>query len=314
MDVAGTRVAARLRQQSRDETIRMEDDVFHTLRTKTAALVVSAIAAGTLLLAAGDPSPARAVTPAQSTHAGLVSLLGWDLRSGTVYQGSLEAFWRQTLPAWGARYHAPHGLHLYGGRHGQYQVPGCRSTAEIGPSNGFYCPRTQRIYLDTQRPAGWNFGDYGAGGFLAHEWGHRVQHLLGDAYLQRMPHREYHADCLAGIYTRWAYGQGRLQGTDYGEFQSWLQSTPRSDSHGLPSYRAAWYRHGYTQFSLQACNEVYRARTRTRAAGPEQRHVAPPSTVGVTPAASQDGLPAGAGAGTVPSPGPADHEPHGPIR
>ena len=51
-------------------------------------------------------------------------------------------------------------------------------------------------------------GDFSAGGVLAHEWGHAVDSMTRTRAGNYKD--EYHADCMAGLSTRYAYVGGRL--------------------------------------------------------------------------------------------------------
>jgi hypothetical protein len=48
-----------------------------------------------------------------------------------------------------------------------------------------------------------------------------------------------------------------LGGADYWEFSNWLSSQRNSSSHGSGANRAAWFKYGYTQYSLGACDSAY---------------------------------------------------------
>lgn len=199
---------------------------------------------------------AEAMNPAQSEAAGVV----WYVGGGA---GSVDEFWSRSFSGWGigSSYARP-GIYWYnGGGIGDYDVLGCGNTSERH-LNGFYCPNTQSIYLDysdqTDRvaPGGrYTFGDGEVAGFLAHEWGHHVQKLLG--YPMDSYRAEYHADCLAGMYMRYGYGSGRLTGADYWEFHNWLLSTVDSSTHGNPTYRTLWYRYGWDTNNVGSCNLAY---------------------------------------------------------
>ena len=225
--------------------------------SRAGRLVVAVI--GVIVCVAGlAPSGASALNPPQSEAAGVV----WWVGGGP---GSIDEFWAATFGGWGRRssYLTP-PIYFYNGNGiGDYDVAGCGNTAQRR-YNGFYCPYTRSIHLDytdqTDRiaPGGrYTFGDGEAVGFLAHEWGHHVQHLLRLPTDQPVA-AEYHADCLAGMYMRYGYATGRLTGGDYWEFHNWLLSTPESASHGNPVHRTLWYRYGWDRYDVAACNLVYR--------------------------------------------------------
>ena len=154
-------------------------------------------------------------------------------------------------------------IYFYGDYYGERQTP-CGATAS-NRNNGFYCSTDNTVYLDYEYmqdfmgPGGrYNLGDYAVGGFMAHEFGHGVEAWLG-WQVGGSFRTEYAADCLAGMYTRWAYSTGRLTGSDYWEFDSWLRSTPKSTTHGDPNTRAAWYRYGYDYQNINYCALAYQA-------------------------------------------------------
>jgi len=197
---------------------------------------------------------ASALTPAQTTESGLVNLQGGWVSS--YYSGTVEDFWRRTLPAWGYSYSKPN-ISYYGNGSGGYYNTACGATAPWSGENGFYCSSNNSIYLDYWGQQGLltRLGDHGSGGFLAHEWAHRAQARLGT--LVGNFRSEYNADCMAGLYTRFGYNTGRLNGNDYWEFHNWLSGQRSSVSHGTGANRAAWYQYGYTHYSKAACDSAF---------------------------------------------------------
>ena len=218
-----------------------------SLVRRTRALVVGAAALATLGIGAVGASTASAMTPAQTTESGVVNLL-----AGTS-AGSITNFWATTMKAWGDAYAKPTLYYYNTSTVGFPNTPCGKALA----NNAFYCSSNNSIYLDYT----WNqqqlngYGDYAAGGILAHEWGHGIQAWLGQAYDGYRS--EYHADCMAGMYTHYGYAIGRLTGSDYGEMYNWLYYQAYSVGHGRGSARSAWYQYGYTQYSLAACNLAY---------------------------------------------------------
>jgi predicted metalloprotease len=221
-------------------------------RVASARFVVAVgILAATMAAGGSFAQQAAAMSPPQTTEAGVVNLL-----ASRSVSGSIEEFWVRTLPTWGLSYYTP-ALYYYGGTYGNYNTL-CDSTL-LFPNNGFYCQWSNSIYLDysfMQTKLEQN-GDYYPGAFLAHEWGHRIQHHLGSWYLEQGYRSEYHADCLAGLYTRYGYAARRLDGNDYWEGYNWLYYQPQSQSHGYGPYRAAWFQWGYTQYTKAACDQVF---------------------------------------------------------
>jgi predicted metalloprotease len=220
-------------------------------------VTVAALLAGAVL--AGS---AAAMSPAQSNSWWLANTIQFNQQNGSTPYGSIEHFWSTTLRTWGYGYSRP-GLIWYGDYFGNRNTGCTELSGQIVNTanrrqNGFYCGPDGTIYLDYEYMNSLiaQFGDFGSGGFMAHEWGHRIQHVLGRR--GQVFQGEYHADCLAGMYTRWGYATGMLGGADYWEFSNWLSSQRSSSSHGSGANRAAWFKYGYTQYSLAACDSAYR--------------------------------------------------------
>ncbi|MET0403648.1 MAG: neutral zinc metallopeptidase [Cystobacter sp.] len=154
----------------------------------------------------------------------------------------------------------------------------------VGP---FYCPGDQRVYLDLgffnelDRRFGAP-GDFAQAYVVAHEVGHHVQNLLGISgrvHSQRARSRadanalsvlqELQADCFAGI---WAHhAQKQRQVLEPGDIEEGLMAAsaigddtlqrraggrvvPESFTHGSSKQRATWFRRGFEQGSLEACD------------------------------------------------------------
>lgn len=157
--------------------------------------------------------------------------------------------------------------------------------AAMGP---FYCPADQRVYIDLSfyRELQDRFGapgDFAQAYVIAHEVGHHVQNLLGissavharqqradKAQANQLSVRlELQADCFAGI---WANHAERLRGLlDAGDIdealtaasaigddrlqqQSQGQVVPESFTHGSSAQRVRWFRSGYEQGAVAACD------------------------------------------------------------
>ncbi len=96
--------------------------------------------------------------------------------------------------------------------------------AQAVPSDfptAFYCGQDERLFL----PVAWfeevvaPAGDAAVATVLAHQWGHRVQDLVGvdpdeDPQWRRGPGFELMADCLAGLWMASVYERGALEQGD----------------------------------------------------------------------------------------------------
>jgi predicted metalloprotease len=150
--------------------------------------------------------------------------------------------------------------------------------AAMGP---FYCPSDERVYIDLGfyaelRQRFGAPGDFAQAYVITHEIGHHVQHLLGA--FDKHPSREgaegnsvrmeLQADCYAGL---WAHStqkrnlleQGDIDealraasaiGDDQLQRQSSGEVVPESFTHGTSEQRQRWFRRGYEQGTLAACD------------------------------------------------------------
>jgi predicted metalloprotease len=161
---------------------------------------------------------------------------------------------------------------------------GCgEAEAATGP---FYCPGDEKVYIDL------DFYDelkrrFGAPGqfaqayVLAHELGHHVQKILGIERKVRQMQQgnsreqnplsvkmELQADCFAGIWAHTTQQRGLLE---EGDIQSALGAaaavgddrlqkmatghvTPDSFTHGTSQQRMMWFRKGFDNGTIAACN------------------------------------------------------------
>ena len=156
--------------------------------------------------------------------------------------------------------------------------------AATGP---FYCPNDQKLYVDLSffdelsRRFGAP-GDFAQAYVIAHEVGHHVQNLLGilpevdTARRQSGQARanqlsvllELQADCLAGVWAHDADAKGILEvgdidealtaasaiGDDTLQRESQGYVVPDSFTHGTSAQRSQWFKRGYQQGSLDACD------------------------------------------------------------
>ncbi len=216
-----------------------------SLRVLAQTAVVALVLVLTQLLGS---SSAQAMNPAPTNTQGVVNAM-------ITSYGGVNDYWARVFATWGYRY-TPPSVAYYNSATGYNVSTPCGNTS-TQPNNGFYCRGDHRIYLDysyMQRLFN-RYGDYAVGGFLAHEWGHAIDRLLG--YSSATFRGEYHADCLAGMATNWGYRTGRLGNGDYGEMVNWYLSTTASASHGYPQQRADWYRYGYQTNNIHSCNQVW---------------------------------------------------------
>jgi uncharacterized protein len=158
------------------------------------------------------------------------------------------------------------------------------ASAASGP---FYCPNDQKLYIDLTfydeltnkfgAP-----GDFAEAYVIAHEVGHHVQNLLGilpkvDVARQNSNQTEANAlsvrlelqaDCLAGVWGREADRRGILDpgdieeglaaaasiGDDTLQKRSQGYVVPESFTHGTSAQRVRWFRIGFQQGQIDACD------------------------------------------------------------
>jgi predicted metalloprotease len=157
--------------------------------------------------------------------------------------------------------------------------------AAVGP---FYCPSDMKVYIDLSfyndlknrigAP-----GDFAQAYVVAHEVGHHVQRLIGvleraqrakqnasEAQANAIQVRvELQADCFAGV---WAHHADRARGVvEPGDIDEALNAaaaigddrlqrrsrgyvSPESFTHGTSEQRSRWFRRGFEQGKLGACD------------------------------------------------------------
>jgi len=202
-------------------------------------------------------------------------------------ENSLYDYWSEALPAQsGTAFEAERKIETFT----DGISTGCGSaTADVGP---FYCPTDRTIYLDTtffddvlEQQLGGPDGGFVEAYVLAHEYGHHIQNLLGtmgQVKTQQGPKSdavrlELQADCYAGMWAKAAsatedtdgvtifaeltdediqlaieaattVGDDRIQESSGGDVD------PESWTHGSAKSRVAWFRTGYTEGTLEACD------------------------------------------------------------
>jgi uncharacterized protein len=198
-----------------------------------------------------------------------------------------ETVWSEVLPREKGIPYAKPKLVLYSGR----TASGCGGAqSAMGP---FYCPRDQKVYLDTtffqdmKRRLGGG-GDFAYAYVVAHEVGHHVQNLLGilpkvqAAQLNAASKGdannlsvrvELMADCLAGV---WAANQERSHKfLEQGDLESAVATAqaigddrlqksaqgyavPDSFTHGSAAQRVQWLNTGLKSGEVDSCNTFAR--------------------------------------------------------
>jgi len=238
-----------------------------------------------LLLGGGSPSqqtspapPVTAGTPNDPTGKFVALVLG-----------DTEDRWTEIFAASGRTYHPPK-LRLFAGSE---PTPCAFARSAMGP---FYCPRDQRIYLDTsffddlQKKFGGCSNSkacqFSEAYVIAHEVGHHVQDELG--ILPRVMQAqqaasskieanqlqvrvELQADCLAGVWANRA--QQKHNFLDPGDVDQALQTAsaigddrlqketqgyvvPDSFTHGTSEQRKRWFLNGFNSGQASACDTL----------------------------------------------------------
>ncbi len=238
-----------------------------------------------LLLGGGSPSqqtspapPVTAGTPNDPTGKFVALVLG-----------DTEDRWTEIFAASGRTYHPPK-LRLFAGSE---PTPCAFARSAMGP---FYCPRDQRIYLDTSffDDLQNKFGgcsnskacQFSEAYVIAHEVGHHVQDELG--ILPRVMEAqqaasskieanqlqvrvELQADCLAGVWANRA--QQKHNFLDPGDVDQALQTAsaigddrleketqgyvvPDSFTHGTSEQRKRWFLNGFNSGQASACDTL----------------------------------------------------------
>ncbi len=194
-----------------------------------------------------------------------------------------EDTWTQLFRERGQTYQAP-TLVLF--RDQVSSACGLQSAA-VGP---FYCPGDRKAYLDLsffdelarrfQAP-----GDFAQAYVLAHEIGHHIQTITGEADRFRALERgrgevernavsvrqELQADCYAGVWAHHAHHQRQL--LDEGDLEEGLtaaaaigddtiqrrargRAVPESFTHGTSEQRVRWFRAGFASGRIESCDTL----------------------------------------------------------
>jgi uncharacterized protein len=201
---------------------------------------------------------------------------------------SIQDFWEGALPEQTGKQYVEADTVMFSGG----VDTGCGSaTADVGP---FYCPapNDRMVYLDTtffddvlEGQLGAAGGDFAEAYVLAHEYGHHIENLLGymgKVRTQQGPNSdavklELMADCLAGMWTKYATTAEDADGNvlilelDDADIREALDAAaavgddaiqqrgsgrvnPESWTHGSAAAREMWFRTGYQDGSIRACD------------------------------------------------------------
>jgi predicted metalloprotease len=183
------------------------------------------------------------------------------------FVGSIQTYWQGELSSRGQEY-VPAKTVLFSGA--TSSACGTATTA-VGP---FYCPEDEKVYLDLAffqdltTKLGAQGGPFAQGYVVAHEYGHRVQDLLGQlgqstqtGAQSQSVRVELQADCYAGVWARHASDTGYLVeptqaeiaqaidaagsvGDDRIQKQTQGRVTPDSFTHGTSAQRQKWFQVG----------------------------------------------------------------------
>jgi predicted metalloprotease len=186
---------------------------------------------------------------------------------------SLLAFYTEAFRSWGLTYQPAAGAVYYDyvDVNGQTVTATCNGAQVETGIWGQYCPADQIVYLDyTQIQNEMNTrGSFSAGALFAHEIGHHVQGQVQLPYEQ--PYSELQADCLSGMYTRWALDSGYITPNDAQAGVDWAfdaggggDTGRESASHGTQHDRGVNWMAGFNEVDQSgdyfdasaACNGV----------------------------------------------------------
>ena len=232
-----------------------------------------------------DITPLLQETGGRQVETGTVELTEADERAGqfvAVTLADTEEIWADIFRNQVGEAYQPPVLVLF---KGVTQSPCGNASGATGP---FYCPRDEKVYLDTnffttmeqRMGAG---GDFAAAYVVAHEVAHHVQNELGilgqantvrarvgEAEANAISVRiELQADCYSGIWARRADARfGSLEPGDIEEAMNAARQigddtlqrsagrvpSPHTFTHGTSEQRQRWFATGYRSGDVRACD------------------------------------------------------------
>ena len=220
------------------------------IRRVLTAMAVAAVAAGTV---------GATAAPAGATH----SMKRQEL---TKYERAIaadvNAFWRAEFARYGFGYQAAKVVIVP--RKALWKV--CEGAIAGDPAlnpyagPAFYCTPEQTVYLS----AGWmydeiyeRFGEFGTAVVIGHELGHHIQNLVNAPPVVDK-RGELQADCLAGVWTRDAFGRGAIDWYDLAEGGLTLHylgdyEVNAPGHHGTPKERVDAYSRGVEKGDPTRC-------------------------------------------------------------
>lgn len=191
--------------------------------------------------------------------------------------GSVQKYWSEELASRGQTYE-PAKTVLFSNA----VQSGCgTATTAVGP---FYCPEDGKVYLDLaffgdlKTKLGAQGGPFAQAYVVAHEYGHRVQHQLGQLKQSTQTGAEsqavrveLQADCYAGAWAKNAADTGYLVppsqaeiavaldaaaavGDDRIQQQTQGRVTPDAFTHGTSAQRQRWFLVGYQSGDPARCD------------------------------------------------------------
>lgn len=193
------------------------------------------------------------------------------------FVGSIQTYWQGEFSSRGQKY-TPAKTVIFSNA----TSSGCgTATTAVGP---FYCPEDEKVYLDLAffgdltTKLGAKGGPFAQAYVVAHEYGHRVQHQLGQlgqttqtGAQSQSVRVELQADCYAGVWARHAAEGGTLVeptqaelaqaidaagsvGDDRIQKQTQGRVTPDSFTHGTSAQRQKWFQVGYSTGDPARCD------------------------------------------------------------